>query len=251
MDLPCLYPKPYAMKKTLATLIVTTALLWSCTKEKSSMTDPATTGGTAPVTCVKMDTTKVTIGGVVYPVVKIGSQLWTAVNYKGSGGLDLTPSGQSGIYGKLYTWDQAMVISPPAGWWLPDPDDFKTLLYFLGTFQFSFNGGDLTGSEATAAGLSCATQDWTYKTGSNQTGFNAYPYGYAYAWRSTAIELTNKGADAIFWTSAGANAYFAPVVFEIYQRKIDNNPITTGAVINTKFTKRSDYHMAIRFVANY
>jgi hypothetical protein len=104
------------MKKVFTLVIIATVVLLSCSKKNN---DPI------PLNLKSADST-VTIGGDVYPVVKIGTQTWTSVNYRGPGGIFNT--GYMDTYnvqhGKLYTPQEANQIILPAKWRLPTYDDY-------------------------------------------------------------------------------------------------------------------------------
>ncbi|MGZ3751571.1 MAG: hypothetical protein ACXVAU_09875, partial [Mucilaginibacter sp.] len=83
------------MRKLLFLVIIANAGFLSCTKV------PLDTS----LGLRKGTDTAVTISGVVYPVVQIGSQSWTSVNYRGPGGIyniDYIEK-DSLAHGKLYT----------------------------------------------------------------------------------------------------------------------------------------------------
>ncbi len=90
-------------------------------------------------------------------------------------------------YGKLYNW---YVVSTshnicPSGWHVPNNDDWKMLLDYL--------GGD-----SIAGNLLKSTKYWNEnRNGDNSTGFNALPAGLH---RKNGLYQT-KGEDAFFWSA--------------------------------------------------
>lgn len=116
--------------------------------------------------------------GHVYKWVKIGDQIWMAenLNYKTNNSLWYDNNPKHGkIYGRLYTWYEAMLACPD-GWHLSSDEEWKQLEMILGMSQDIANK---TLSRGTDEGSKLkSTQRW-YNNGNgfNSIGFNALPSG--------------------------------------------------------------------------
>ncbi|MDP9078953.1 MAG: hypothetical protein M3O71_16115 [Bacteroidota bacterium] len=122
----------------------------------------------------------VTISGTVYPIVTIGKQQWTTVNYYGPGGKDLTLPHPNDNYKKYYTLDDVENLALPRGWRIPTKDDFNKLLSNYSQQQDSL--GNFVGDVNVAVKL-MSTSGWylpydSSTQGTNESGFNGYPAGY-------------------------------------------------------------------------
>ncbi|MBS1532902.1 MAG: hypothetical protein JSU01_21560 [Bacteroidetes bacterium] len=176
------------MKKILLLVVISIAVLASCTK-KSNI---------APVS-LRADTTTVTIMGDKYPVVTIGSQSWTAINYNGPGGLFNTGNVlQTTLDGKLYSPAEAAQITLPAGWRVPTYDDYIKMLIARGATQGS--DGSYTAGLSVAHSL-MAENGWSEGGGNNYSKFNALPTGF---YHLGAIYGTGNGASFLHSFSPGA-----------------------------------------------
>jgi uncharacterized protein (TIGR02145 family) len=155
------------MKKVFTLVIIVILAFFSCSKKNN---DPA------PVGLKNADST-VTISGDVYPVVKIGNQSWTSVNYHGPGGIFNTgfTSGDNLAHGKLYTADDAMQVVLPSGWRIPTYDDYLTLLIARGATQN--NDGSYSAGLTVTHSLMTET-GWSEGGGNNYSGFSALPTGF-------------------------------------------------------------------------
>ncbi|WP_462264399.1 FISUMP domain-containing protein [Mucilaginibacter sp.] len=183
------------MKKLLYSLLIT-MLVAGCGKSSVTPTDTTNTssGGTTTPG-------KVTIGGSEYSTVVIGTQTWTAVNYNGSGGYNYNNSSVSDVnYGKLYTLAEAKAISLPSGWRLPTKADAEVLLKTQGNLSTITSNGieyEILNNQVFSTKLFRSTAGWSVNTGTNATGFNAYPAGYA----TTDLKFSGLGLSTDFWTS--------------------------------------------------
>ena len=160
----------------------------------------------------------VTVGGRVYPVVKIGNQLWTAENldYAWTG---LTVGGKGsyseprayyynndsstyGIngnrYGLLYNCAAAQYLTNaengllPSGWRVSTVTDWETLKTTLG-----YVASD-TQSKVLAAQKLKSTTGWTaYPNGTDDYGFTAMPCGY----KNDSSQFYHVDERAFFMTS--------------------------------------------------
>jgi uncharacterized protein (TIGR02145 family) len=123
-----------------------------------------------------VDAHTVTIGDRAYPTVKIGSQLWTATNYAGEGGLIVEASKNRPEYGKLYSQEEAIAIALPEGWRLPVPEDYRKLCASLGIVLPEKGSAD----SAVLIEKLMSASVWIHGPGTNHSGFNAFPAGYIY-----------------------------------------------------------------------
>lgn len=166
--------------------------------------------------------TSVTIGGRVYPIVKIGNQIWLAENldYKFSG-IVIGPSESTspptlaawyydndeatyGIDGTrkcglLYNWYAVKLLNDNRselipGWHVPTKDEWMELVNTVG-------GTDVAGTKLKASNVSWAT-DWD---GTDDYGFGVLPAGV-----TTVPSFLNVGSNAAFWTATESDysAYF-------------------------------------------
>ncbi|MBS1525456.1 MAG: hypothetical protein JST19_07395 [Bacteroidetes bacterium] len=153
------------MKKLTLLLIAVAIGLLSCTKK-----------GVDPAPVNSATDTVVTIGGGAYPVVRIGSQSWTAVNYTGPGGVFNSGNPlETPLDGKLYTPAEAAQINLPAGWHIPTYNDYLNLLIARGATKES--DGTYTAGLNVAQSL-MAESGWSEGGGNNYSKFNALPTGF-------------------------------------------------------------------------
>jgi len=155
------------MKKVFTLVIIAIVVFFSCSKKNN---DPI------PLNLKSADST-VIIAGDIYPVVKIGTQTWTSVNYRGPGGIFNTGylDNYSVQHGKLYTPQEASQIALPAKWRLPTYDDYLTMLIARGAKQNS--DGSYSATLAVTQSL-MATFGWDEGGGNNYSGFTALPTGF-------------------------------------------------------------------------
>ena len=137
-------------------------------------------------------TKTITIEGTAYPIVEIGTQTWTSANYAGPGGVGYDDASSRPEFGKYYLRAELASIVLPAGWRIPTQEDYKKLAQFYGITVPS----QLTDTEKIASLIS--KTEWNNVTGTNTSGFNAYPAGYIFG-ESPPID----GDIAEFWTSEG------------------------------------------------
>jgi uncharacterized protein (TIGR02145 family) len=154
------------MKKLSYFALTCATIMISC-KQKN---DPVPSLGNT-----KTDTA-VTISGATYPVVQIGSQSWTSVNYNGPDGLFNTGYFlRNAQNGKLYTPLEASKITLPAGWHIPTYDDYLTLIVTRGATKNS--DGSYSANIAVAHSLMDET-GWSEGGGNNYSKFTALPTGF-------------------------------------------------------------------------
>jgi len=168
--------KPFPLKFFLSVLL--TVFLISCDKNDNPKPVPTPTTGT------------VTIGGDQYTTVVIGTQTWTKVNYKGTGGFPFDNAGSKPAYGKYYTYAEANAIVPPTGWRLPTLADFIKLGESQGIVFTNF----IASKQDKIKNLA-SVSNWLNINGNNLSGFNAYPAGYMFG-NGPAID----GDISEFWT---------------------------------------------------
>ncbi|MFO7622059.1 MAG: fibrobacter succinogenes major paralogous domain-containing protein [Bacteroidales bacterium] len=149
--------------------------------------------------------------GITYKTVEIGTQTWMAENLRTTKYNDGTPvplvtdntewaalttpglswyNNDTDVYGALYNWYAVNTGKLcPAGWHVPDDEEWSTLTSFLG-------GEAVAGSTLKEAG----TLHWLPPNAgaTNETGFTALPGGY----RSSAGTYTNIKRYAYWWSSS-------------------------------------------------
>jgi uncharacterized protein (TIGR02145 family) len=151
----------------------------SCKEDRQPLPDPAPSG--------------VLIGGKNYPTVTIGNQEWTAVNYSGPGGIPYNTPIERPEYGRYYTLAEAKAVVLPPGWRIPTQKDYEELARAQGIV--------LTNHRATnqeAIKKLASKEHWRKISGTNASGFNAYPAGYCFQ-----DALPQDGNLSEFWTSEG------------------------------------------------
>jgi uncharacterized protein (TIGR02145 family) len=112
--------------------------------------------------------------GKVYKYVKIGEQTWMAENfaYKPTDGFWAYNNDEGNVsgYGYLYTLETAKNICP-AGWHVPNLDEWNTLIDYLGGTELAGNKMKETG------GAHWDSNAYGNKNISNSSGFSARPGG--------------------------------------------------------------------------
>ncbi|CAN5437298.1 hypothetical protein BH09BAC6_BH09BAC6_22110 [soil metagenome] len=157
-------------------------LLFSCSKKSDQ-------------TGVKNSTT-VSINGITYPTVTIGNQVWTSINYRGSGGRAVGAAFDESIYGKYYDVSELGNIQLPAGWRVPTRADFTTL---MSNFPKTVivQGGNAIGDNSVSLALR-SNSGWTYLNGNNSSGFNAVAAG---DYNNFTMAAYSQGSGASFLSS--------------------------------------------------
>jgi len=135
--------------------------------------------------------------GKRYSWVRIGAQVWMAenLNYKTSDSWCYkNEKTNCDKYGRLYNWEAAKKACP-IGWHLPSDKEWKTLEIQLGMSQ---SEADDTGYRGTDEGKKMkSTRGWSSNgNGTNSSGFNGLPGGYAYT--NACFHLGTNG----YWWSA-------------------------------------------------
>ena len=134
----------------------------------------------------------VTIEGSKYPTVVIGTQTWTSANYAGPGGVAYDAGNPKPEYGRYYAKAELDAITLPEGWRIPTQADYTKLAQFYGIVIPSH------GSDTEDIKSLISKTNWNNVSGTNTSGFNAYPAGYIFG-SSSPID----GDIAEFWTSEG------------------------------------------------
>ncbi|HVV54515.1 MAG TPA: FISUMP domain-containing protein [Mucilaginibacter sp.] len=182
------------MKKLSILFVSVIVTLLSCSKNNDNPS-PNNSASTAD---------SVTINGVVYPVVKIGNQSWTAVNYSGPGGVFNTGNTlQTPLDGKLYTPVEAMQISSPAGWRIPTYNDYLNMLITRGATKN--DDGTYSAGLNVAQSLMSVT-GWSEGGGNNYSKFNALPTGF---YHLDTYFGTGNGASFLLSATAGTEPDYA------------------------------------------
>src|ERR1700743_30048 len=102
------------MKKVIFFCCTASAVLYGCSKK----TEP------------NPGLNSVVIENTAYATVVIGNKTWTSQNYDGPGGVYYNNNASnSRANGKLYTFSKANAVQLPAGWRLPNQDDYSYLIY--------------------------------------------------------------------------------------------------------------------------
>ena len=158
-------------------LIILVAASSSCRKDKKTLPQPE----------------QVTIAGRAYPVVKIGAQTWTAMNYGGPGGINYDQQNSKPEYGKYYTLQEIRQVQVPAGWRVPTVGDYLALLQSQGITVENYAATN----QPAVKKLASKTR-WRNIAGNNESGFNAFPAGYSFR-----ESVPMDGDISEFWTSEG------------------------------------------------
>jgi uncharacterized protein (TIGR02145 family)/uncharacterized repeat protein (TIGR02543 family) len=115
--------------------------------------------------------------GKIYRTVEIGNLRWMAENLNyapvDSSWCFGTNDSTCAIYGRLYGWEAAMSVCP-AGWRLPDKNDWEDLMRSVGGIPYSSMSGGAYWNGA-AGKLKSRSPDWN---GTDDFGFSALPGGF-------------------------------------------------------------------------
>jgi uncharacterized protein (TIGR02145 family) len=169
--------------------------------------DPGSLYSTPPATG-----TYIQIADKYYPTVTIGEQEWMAVNYAGTGGMK---DSQKAHYGTFYKFMDIKDIPVPAGWRIPNKQDYIKLLQsqnLVLTPWESTDGADLASKKM--LGQLMATSGWLKQDGyaTNKSGFNAVPANY----KAQDAKPNGEGTRCFLWTSE-IDASENPIAFQIVQ----------------------------------
>lgn len=150
--------------------------------------------------------------GDIYRTVQIGDQCWMAENLNYNTNEEgcwnyLNLEENADTYGKLYSMDAALIVSPE-GWHLPSDDEWKTL---EGTVDSQFEVGDVEwdvwGYRGFDVGIKLkSATGWNENgNGTDAFGFNALPGGVTTLPFEQERQFENMGYSTIFWTSTGVD----------------------------------------------
>lgn len=185
------------------------------------------------------------IGGVKYPITRIGDQIWITKNLVVSwpGLLDFSGTiydsdtnprsvypedkpnfyGQFGcFFGRLYNgFAVDYMANPnngilPDGWRIPSKSDLEELVSYIG---------------ATSAGKINSVGYWNYDLYSDYFGFSLFPAGW---YEKDAGNFRGRGSDARLWstTSDGSGKYYIGVSGEnFYNNTYNRNGLRLGASV--------------------
>lgn len=152
----------------------------------------------------------------VYRVVKIGDQTWFAENlgYKTPTGSSVYPRDpiHEKVYGRLYTWDAAL-IACPEGWHLSSDEDWMELEHTLGMSDILQNGRGWR-RPAGASSLKSAIGWFFPSVSKDEAGFSSLPGGYC----NDEGYYYNEGFFAYYWTSTsinGSDAWYRVLTYDI------------------------------------
>lgn len=172
-------------------------------------------------------TTSITIDGKAYPIVVIGTQTWTSTNYSGTGGMSYDEAGSKPEYGKYYTQTELASIPLPSGWRIPTQQDYTNLAAY---YEISLPSH---GTDTEAIKKLISQAHWNHVSGTNTSGFNAYPAGYTFG-----SEPPIDGDIVEFWTSEG-------ITLSIQEAGTD---LTSLRMIFYQSDNSIDYRFNVRFV---
>ena len=159
-----------------------------------------------------------------FETVVIGTQTWAKRNYDFGGSYPNDDIANVAVYGKLYTWAEAMAIDID-GWHLPTLTEINTLISTVG-------GATVGGSALKEVGTTHWTSPNTNAT--NSSGFTAVGAGYTLSNLPGALKDTGS-----FWTATddgGANAYYMKLAYNLESIKAD-----------ATFSK-VDYKLSVRLI---
>ena len=199
-------------KDTLATLTLmvtgwATDYYSSSSSASFTIVNPSLQGGslTGHPFSPSMSTVTDERDGLQYYTAKIGETEWMLQNlaWKGSGKAYVEEEAMSYIYGRYYTWHEA-VEACPEGWRLPSEDDYLALAAAAGATapgrysDIAGVAGNLMGDVSFNG--NAMWEYWPDVPKSNSTLFTAIPVGYL-EYLENGLNFTGLGNYSIFWTS--------------------------------------------------
>lgn len=157
-----------------------------------------------------------------YPIVKIGTQYWMKENLQatayrnGSTIKEITKFGQGAGYfhsteQDVYFYSGDVLLADnelaPEQWKVPNMKDWESLTKYINNAAILLETGKWT------------TNEGGY-TATNETGFNAIPYGL-YSVKETGTTLVNEGSSAGYWISGESKSTLADKVILLTSLKDD------------------------------
>lgn len=149
--------------------------------------------------------------GARYYTTTTGGATWLKNNlyYSGSGASYENSEAMDAIFGRFYTWTEAMTACPD-GWHLPSDAEFTALANDLAPKGTTFNSKE--SFNGVAGGLMVDArflgnrlwEYWPQVKITNKAGFSALPVGYALD-PGNSPKFTGRDSYATFWTSDSKN----------------------------------------------
>ena len=140
-----------------------------------------------------------------YETVVIGDQIWMKenLNYKTEDSYCYDNNKNCEIYGRLYTWNEAINACPDR-WHLPSDEEWKKLEIFLGMSEREANR---MGNRGEPVGNKLKSESgWGYNfNGMNSSKFTALPAGICIDYGILKFKFI--GNYALFWTSTKNNNF--------------------------------------------
>jgi uncharacterized protein (TIGR02145 family) len=200
-------------------------------------TAPTTPKG--PLTSPPATGTYIKIGSLYYPTVTIGDREWMTVNYAGPGGITDSDKPE---YGTFFKYADLGSIQIPAGWRIPNKEDYVKLIKSQGIEYDEYlesTDGDDVKSKRLLGQLMAAT-GWLKEDGyaNNTSGFNAVPANM----RVVQGTAHGEGYNCLLWTSEKDDRD-NPFAFKIIQL-----PSDTYARFGTYPVGYNTPHLPVRFV---
>jgi len=164
--------------------------------------------------------------GQTYVTVEIGTQTWFAENLNYSTSSSWCYENNSSncvVYGRLYTWSEALTVCPN-GWHLPSDDEWQILVDYLG-------GNSVAGGKLKEAGYT----HWNSPNAgaTNSSGFTALPGGI----RSDIGGWHQINTQGRWWTSTGFSSQMAW-----------RNTLSYNLESVSRFTENKGYGLSIRCI---
>lgn len=172
-----------------------------------------------------------------YPIVKIGMQYWMKENLQATTYRDdttikrITEFGHGAGYFHsteqetyFYTGDALLTKElAPEQWRIPNMKDWEVLIKYTNNTAIFLEAGKWT------------TNDGIY-TATNETGFNAIPYGL-YSGKDGKTTLANAGSSAGYWISGDSQTTLADKIILLTSLKDDAQLIDCNPESNALFVR--------------
>jgi len=144
--------------------------------------------------------------GNLYYIAKNGNLEWLEPNlyWKGAGASFENCEAMSSLYGRFYTWEEALKACPE-GWRLPTDTEYVELARMYGAAQGTGAYEDTKGGAGDLMADAYFNDEkmweyWPEVSLSNKSGFAAIPVGYATKAENT-YKFKGVNSYALFWTS--------------------------------------------------